>query len=151
MELVLKKCTTCSKEKTLDKFRSRGGKYSHLIKGICNSCLYEKHKLWVLNNPDRVKEYRKKDSWTLIKRCSRRGISPQELIERYESQGECCPICHLKIELMDSAIDHNHKTNEFRGLLCKKCNRALGLFGDNLNTIFNAYKYLNERGSYGCS
>ena len=87
MELVLKKCTTCSKEKTLDKFRSRGGKYSHLIKSICNACLYEKHKLWILNNPDRVKEYRKKDSWTLIKRCSRRGISPQELIERYESQG----------------------------------------------------------------
>lgn len=47
------------------------------------------------------------------------------------------------------AMDHNHKTNEFRGLLCKECNRALGLFGDNIDTLTNAVLYLKERGSYG--
>jgi len=47
------------------------------------------------------------------------------------------------------AIDHNHHTNQVRGLLCKQCNRALGLFGDSINTIENALNYLKERGSYG--
>ena len=46
-------------------------------------------------------------------------------------------------------MDHNHQTNEFRGLLCKECNRSLGLFGDNIDILTNAVTYLKERGSYG--
>jgi hypothetical protein len=52
---------------------------------------------------------------------------------------------------MNSAIDHNHDTGEFRGVLCKTCNRALGLFRDNPDIIFNAYDYLIKNGSYGNS
>jgi hypothetical protein len=33
--------------------------------------------------------------------------------------------------------------------LCKECNRALGLFGDNIDTLTNSVLYLKERGSYG--
>jgi hypothetical protein len=50
---------------------------------------------------------------------------------------------------MDSAIDHNHDTGEFRGVLCRQCNRALGMFKDSSTILRNAVEYLEAFGSYG--
>jgi hypothetical protein len=140
----------CGIEKPLEVFRSRGGSMSHLLKSRCNTCLYAEHKKWAENNPDRVREYRQKDSWTLAKRCARRGITPEQLFDRFERQEECCAICKDEIKIIDSAIDHNHTTGEFRGVLCKQCNRALGMFKDDPQVLESAVEYLNAFGSYGC-
>jgi hypothetical protein len=96
-----------------------------------------------------VREYRDKDSWTLAKRCSRRGIKPEQLIDRYERQERCCAICRDEVSLMNSAIDHNHETGEFRGVLCLQCNRALGMFRDSAKILLSAVEYLKNLGSYG--
>ena len=42
-------------------------------------------------------------------------------------------------------MDHNHETGKFRGMICHHCNRGLGNFKDNINTLQAAIKYLNER------
>ena len=47
------------------------------------------------------------------------------------------------------AIDHNHETGEFRGILCIKCNSLLGMASDRVDVLYAAAKYLSERGSYG--
>jgi len=146
---VDKTCTMCNVEKPLEAFRSRGGSMAHLLKSRCNTCLYAEHKKWAEDNPDRIREYRNKDSWTLAKRCARRGITPEQLFDRYERQEECCAICKDEITIIDSAIDHNHKTGEFRGVLCKQCNRALGMFKDDPEVIANAVEYLQAFGNYG--
>lgn len=122
---------------------------SHLLKSRCNTCLYQEHRRWVDDNPERVQNYREKDSWTLTKRCARRNITPEQLVDRYEQQEECCAVCKKHIDLDNSAIDHNHVTGEFRGVLCKQCNRALGMFGDSISTLRNAVEYLEDYGSYG--
>jgi hypothetical protein len=144
-----KLCTKCFAMKPVELFRSRGGVNAHLLKSVCNKCLYEAHRSWAEKNIDRIQEYRSKDSWTLAKRCARRGITPEQLIDRYERQEECCAICKTGIELIDSAIDHNHETGEFRGVLCKQCNRALGMFKDSVSILKNAVEYLEDFGSYG--
>ena len=149
MDTETKQCTFCGEIKPLSAYRSRGGAESHLLKSRCNTCLFKQHKQWVVENPERVREYRNKDSWTLAKRCARRGITPEQLIDRYERQEECCAICKIEIELIDSAIDHNHETGEFRGILCKQCNRALGMFKDSSTVLRNAVEYLEAFGSYG--
>lgn len=41
-------------------------------------------------------------------------------------------------------IDHCHKTNKIRGLLCRDCNSGLGYLKDNPYILFNAIKYLEE-------
>jgi hypothetical protein len=41
-------------------------------------------------------------------------------------------------------IDHDHKNNKIRGLLCAICNQALGLFKDNIKNLQEAIKYLEE-------
>lgn len=57
----------------------------------------------------------------------------------------CCSICGESLET--PCIDHCHKTGEVRGLLCNKCNTAIGFLNDDVNLAFNAYKYLilNEK------
>ena len=144
-----KTCTDCGETKPLSAFRSRGGQMAHLYKSHCNTCLYKRHKDWAENNQHRVAEYRERDPWTLAKRCARRGITPEQLVDRYERQEGCCAICKTEIALIDSAIDHNHDTGEFRGVLCKQCNRALGMFKDNPTVLRSAVEYLEAFGSYG--
>jgi hypothetical protein len=146
---AVKTCIDCGETKPLIVFRSRGGRMSHLYKSYCNTCLYKRHRDWAGKNQHRVAEYRKKNPWTLARRCSRRGITPEQLVDRYERQEGCCAICKTQVALMDSAVDHNHNTGEFRGVLCKQCNRALGMFKDNPAILRNAVEYLEAFGSYG--
>lgn len=146
---MTKICTVCKEEKPFIAFRSRGGNQKHLLKSRCNDCLYKEHKRWVEENPEAVREYRAKDKWTLQKRCARHGITPEEFWSIYEEQDGACPVCDKPIEAEDSAIDHNHKTGEVRGILCKTCNRALGLLGDSPDTMFRGFTYLQDKGHYG--
>jgi len=53
----------------------------------------------------------------------------------------CCEICSSTEEL---CYDHDHDTMEFRGVLCRGCNRSLGQLGDNLESINKVVKYLKK-------
>jgi hypothetical protein len=52
-----------------------------------------------------------------------------------------CEICDSKENLV---IDHNHKTNVVRGVLCSHCNLGLGHFLDNKNNLEKAVNYLKK-------
>ena len=47
----------------------------------------------------------------------------------------------------DLAVDHCHGTGLVRGLLCTRCNLALGLLDDDTDTLYRAIEYLEE--AYG--
>src|SRR5271167_3162120 len=42
------------------------------------------------------------------------------------------------------SVDHDHKLGHIRGLLCAKCNSALGLLGDSVETLKSALNYLQS-------
>jgi hypothetical protein len=69
------------------------------------------------------------------------GISLEEYTKMYNDQGGVCAICNHE---SDTAlhVDHNHTTNDIRGLLCHKCNHALGQLNEDLEIITNMYEYI---------
>lgn len=59
---------------------------------------------------------------------------------------EKCMICGIDENLV---LDHCHKTNMVRGLLCSKCNVGLGFFEENPAFLTEAINYLkNSKTSY---
>jgi Recombination endonuclease VII len=41
-------------------------------------------------------------------------------------------------------LDHDHVTRTFRGWLCRRCNRGIGILGDNLEGLMRAVAYLKR-------
>lgn len=75
-------------------------------------------------------------------------------IEAYQKMVEdhagFCAICGgtgfelSKNQRLLLVIDHCHKSGAVRGLLCHNCNRGLGLFKDNEESLANAIEYLKR-------
>lgn len=61
-------------------------------------------------------------------------------------QKDCCAVCevHKSNFKKDLAVDHNHRTGTVRGLLCPKCNTALGLLEENEERIFKLLDYIRK-------
>ncbi len=132
-------CTKCKIRKLFSEFYSHStGKYK--LSSICKECDSLTCKAWKAKNKERAAHSKREYN---LKR--RYGID----IEFYEyllkSQGGKCAICDNTLGTNDGhrlAVDHCHKTKKVRGLLCKVCNNAIGLFRENELYFKNAIKYL---------
>ena len=71
------------------------------------------------------------------------GISKETYLSLLaKSNGSCC-ICENKPESNFSLhVDHCHRTGAVRGLLCQKCNQAIGLLNDDTKLIAKALEYV---------
>ena len=71
------------------------------------------------------------------------GITLQEYLGMWQEQNGLCKICNKPSKKVRLGIDHCHKTNKIRGLLCNSCNSGLGLFQDDSKILALAIKYLD--------
>lgn len=128
---------------------------------ILASCKYQKEnservlknrRKWILINPDAVK--RNSTNWrknnpqkvrsSILK--ARYNLSLADYQELLLQQGGVCAICHrVPNTNKNLVVDHDHITNQIRGLLCNSCNLALGLLKDNKETIKSALNYLGSK------
>ena len=72
----------------------------------------------------------------------RYGITKHEKDALFISQGSKCKICDAIESTQRWHIDHDHKTNKIRGILCFRCNHLLGNARDDVNVLRNAMNYL---------
>jgi len=71
------------------------------------------------------------------------GILLKDKKRMFRKQGERCGICKNTLpEMTKSHVDHDHNTQEIRGILCRNCNLGLGNFKDSVEYLKNAISYL---------
>ncbi len=75
------------------------------------------------------------------------NLSLEDYEEILHQQKGRCKICSKEFNKKnphDIGIDHNHKTGKIRGILCSKCNIALGALDDDIYKFLSAIKYLED-------
>ena len=80
------------------------------------------------------------------------GITEAQFEELSRKQGGVCAICGKNMGHAKGrgggptrlVIDHEHSTGRIRGLLCSRCNTAIGLFEDRSDLLEAAIGYLSK-------
>lgn len=71
----------------------------------------------------------------------RYGLSAEEYKALLVKQNGCCAICNMSRKLH---VDHDHQTDAVRGLLCFRCNAAIGNFDDSPERLEAAATYIRQ-------
>lgn len=135
-------CSGCKQSKPIDSFNfnrtTADGRASR-----CRSCRAEYNKRTRYStryyqnlkatNPEKIAEYQR-----TTRLRQRYGITREDFDAMLERQGNRCAICG-STKLLDypkrPPIDHCHTTGRVRGVLCNKCNGALGWYEKHRETI----------------
>ena len=162
-----KRCKVCGELKSVDDFY-RAAEMKDGYRNDCKGCnlaakaaryranpepAIERTKRWRDENPERYREYQER--WRASgkkKEADRRsylrrkyGISVEQYDELFETQEGRCAICGSEpTPGISLHVDHDHETGERRGLLCFKCNNALGDFNDDTGQLIRAVAYLES-------
>lgn len=75
------------------------------------------------------------------------GITIEEYEAILKKQGGVCAACsefNVASNKTRMPLDHCHVTGKIRGILCNRCNRGLGLLGEDINRLSGLIRYLKE-------
>ncbi len=121
-------------------------------------------KAWTLKNRDRILEvarawrrknkikrsyqarlrYQKNSQKELDRiRFNKYGVTGNKFREIFKKQSGKCPICNRGIT-KNLSVDHNHATGKIRGLICNKCNLAIGNAEDSPDRLRAMANYLEK-------
>lgn len=148
-------CAQCRRNKVKawrDKHPERAAEISRRSRSKNPQAARERAVNWHRNNRDKHLAYMKQrrashgESIRDSKLKSVFGITLAEYNSMLEQQGGCCAICgkDSRANSKRLAVDHCHKTNRVRGLLCSPCNQALGIFKDSTQLLTSAINYLKK-------
>jgi len=106
----------------------------------------EVRKKWLEKNKEKINEYKRKEYFR-----RKFGIEIFQYDELFKKQKGRCAICKKPQSEFKRkfALDHCHKTNKIRGLLCTNCNTGIGFLNDNIDNLKNAIQYLRKFNNEG--
>lgn len=143
-------CKTCEQELSITDFKLThrkvtpshpAGKY---YTRDCKNCLNSKRRANRAANKERERTYRVRDF------CKKLGFTKEQakfIQEGIAKHNGHCDICGEPPEDV-LHIDHCHKTNVIRGLLCRNCNLMLGFARDSIDNLIMAAVYLKYENAY---
>lgn len=129
MLVTSKTCTKCHRDLPIDKFQKKACD-SDLYRPSCRECL----------NKARAVHYRKKLAEPF-------GCEEHIFAEMTKAQCGKCAICRQESSTL--VVDHCHRTNKIRALLCHQCNLAIGNFKDDIQHMEAAIAYLRAHSEGG--
>lgn len=146
-----KRCSECGEMKPHFEFslsRAPSTNRNAVYRSKCKTCQATAARGWYSRNPERAKANRRR--FTLERFY---GLTVDEYNELLRRQRGGCAICGMDNtnasgtrRQFELSVDHCHDTGRVRGLLCNRCNRALGLFGDDPAILRKAIAYLLRGG-----
>lgn len=149
-----RECITCGIYKPWTEFYTlvRAGVQGHMCD--CKPCRrenvratrdIEKRKAvarrWRAANPEKYQEGQIRQA------AKKRGLDPDKVVRHFREHSGACDICGGRPQRGDGrtsrlCIDHDHRTGEFRGLLCSSCNIGIGKLQDDPEILRSAIEYL---------
>jgi hypothetical protein len=163
----MKRCSKCERELPLENFyREATGRDGR--RGDCIDCAkaykrarypmvrdeaIARAKAWQVANRERhLASQRKRRERPEVKARERAGhlkrkfgITPATYDEMLAAQDGACAVCERTPEPGRTLhVDHEHVTKRVRGLLCFRCNNALGDFGDDPRLLRRAIDYVER-------
>jgi len=130
----MKICSSCKQHLPFEKFSPDKSKKSGYA-SICKDCRNKRYST----------RYSKHYRDAALKK--KYNLEPGEYDAMLHAQNGVCKICKSSDTGRGDqwfVVDHCHETNKVRGLLCNTCNRALGLFKDNISYLEQAILYLKN-------
>ena len=106
------------------------GHAKHYAKGMCKSCYDKQWRTPALHRKYNLRSYH--------------GIEVSEYEARFDVQGRKCAVCGRTADPAKPhmPVDHDHKTEIIRGIICSPCNRAIGYMEDDPARLRAAAEYL---------
>jgi hypothetical protein len=152
-ERQVEQCSRCRQEKPYNQFNYSKHR-SNGLSSLCKDCDRERkneqsrRKYWDMTEEER-QEYKRK------KNLRKFRLTPEEYNRIFQEQSGRCAICKKeetalqpiknKQGIKNLCVDHCHKTNKFRALLCTRCNTGIGMFEENIETMKAAIQYLEDK------
>lgn len=142
----VKKCRGCLLEKPFSDFYARRDR-PKALSAFCKECASARSRAW--NSQPEIKK-RVRDRHLRV----RFGISADQFDELLASQGGVCAICREEPDAeINLHVDHDHRCcatdltcgNCIRGLLCYRCNSALGFLRESPVIAAAAVEYLRRQ------
>lgn len=145
-------CGKCGETKVLSEFPN-----SKNASSWCRACCRDNAAKWRTEHPDetlaadRARAGRNQTpdarrAQLLYRLLKKYGLTIEEYEALYEAQDGVCAICKCPPEEAGRwerlMVDHDHETQEVRGLLCQNCNSGLGHFRDDPELLRRAVLYL---------
>lgn len=140
----MRKCPRCRIDKDESEF------YGSTTERRCRQCKRELSSRYQRENPDKYR-----DSQRRTRMKSRYGVTMEQYEAMLAAQGGKCKICgHSESRNPRSpdgwwSVDHDHETGAVRGLLCLRCNSALGWYEDNAEAVSRYIMQEPTGGSHG--
>jgi hypothetical protein len=147
---MTKYCPSCGTVKDSSAFWANARRADGL-QSVCKRCHYTKYN--TKKDRDKAKQagrkYQKSEHGRnkayeyAIKR--KYGLSADKYAAMLNAQDHACAVCGRHGETYRKlCVDHDHETGVVRGLLCDRCNKALGLVKDEVILLTKLAEYLNR-------
>lgn len=119
-----KECTRCGEVKQCSEYyvRQKANPRGFYLRSQCRTCM----------------------NW--VQRLNKYGVTEDDIERMLLEQSHSCAICEEKFVHLNFRIDHCHRTNRIRGLLCNHCNVSLGYFEKHADIALRSAQYLEEKG-----
>ena len=143
--ILIKPCSTCGEPKDLDQYYAHPHTHDGL-QTVCKSCHAKTSSAGY-----RKMSQTEKDRRNARSKAARYGMSLDEMLAYVDAHNGLCDVCGKPDETHRKAtwtnkltFDHDHVSGKLRGMLCSRCNIAIGSVEDNPETLYALAEYIER-------